>query len=218
MKGRNIDIPHLITFGCTCYVHIQTVHRDKLEPRAVKSVFLGYSSSQKGYKYYNPHNGKVGISRDVRFDEYAPFFLKGCSEEPQGESLMDIFPLPTPTNLHEGNPQNAFLNHHSEHRDDKEPQSDQENLVNIPQPALAPRRNPTRNRHPPLRLQEYIMYNARHPISKALTYKKLSTSHATFINQLSTNVEPRNLNEVAHIQVWQEAMKEELKALNDNQT
>ena len=75
MKGRNIDILHLRTFGCTWYVHVQVAHRDKLEPRAVKSVFMGYSSSQKGYKYYNPHNGKIRVSRDVRFDEYTPFFF-----------------------------------------------------------------------------------------------------------------------------------------------
>ncbi|KAM1429349.1 hypothetical protein ACFX2I_045554 [Malus domestica] len=39
LKGREIDISHLRVFGCVCYVHIQTIHRDKLDPRAIKCAF-----------------------------------------------------------------------------------------------------------------------------------------------------------------------------------
>ncbi|XP_070660481.1 uncharacterized protein [Malus domestica] len=192
----------------------KAAHRDKLDPRAVKSAFMGYSSTKKGYKYYNPLNGKIGVSRDVRFDENALFFHKNSSEEPQGENLLDIFPLPTPANLHEFN---VYLDHHLKQHDDEEISPDQGSSGTTHQPVLAPRRNPTRDRHPPLRLQEYVTYTARHPISKALTYKKLSPSHVAFLHQLSTNDEPRNVNEAAHIPVWQKVMKEELQALNNNQ-
>jgi transposase InsO family protein len=37
-------------FGCVCYIHVHSHQRDKLDPRALKCVFLGYSDSQKGYK------------------------------------------------------------------------------------------------------------------------------------------------------------------------
>ena len=36
-------------FGCLCYVHILGRGSDKLDPRSIKYVFLGYSHTQKGY-------------------------------------------------------------------------------------------------------------------------------------------------------------------------
>ena len=37
-------------FGCVCFVRDHRPSVGKLDPRAVKCVFVGYSSTQKGYK------------------------------------------------------------------------------------------------------------------------------------------------------------------------
>lgn len=50
-------------FGCVAYVHIHSNNRGKLDPRATKSVFIGYSSTQKGYKCYHPQTRKFCLSR-----------------------------------------------------------------------------------------------------------------------------------------------------------
>ena len=84
----------LEVFGCTCYVHIQSQHRDKLDIRANKCMFLGYSFTQKGYKCYSPELKRVVVSRDVRFDETNPFFNKVSKDQSQGESCFELFPLP----------------------------------------------------------------------------------------------------------------------------
>ena len=63
-------------FRCTAFVHVHSQHRDKLDPRAIKCVFLGYSSTQKGYKCYNPSTKKFYISTDATFTENRPFFPK----------------------------------------------------------------------------------------------------------------------------------------------
>ncbi|KZV14445.1 hypothetical protein F511_43126 [Dorcoceras hygrometricum] len=65
----------LKTFGCTAFVHVHDHHRSKLDPRAIKTVFLCYSSTQKGYCCYCPIIKKAFISRDVSFFESTPYFL-----------------------------------------------------------------------------------------------------------------------------------------------
>ena len=37
----------------------------------MKHVFIGYDANSKGYKLYNPSNGKIVVSCDVKFDEEA---------------------------------------------------------------------------------------------------------------------------------------------------
>lgn len=45
------DIP-LKTFGCTIFVHLHNQGQSKLNPKAVKTVFVEYSPTKKGYRCY----------------------------------------------------------------------------------------------------------------------------------------------------------------------
>ncbi|KAL4318060.1 hypothetical protein GQ457_18G019390 [Hibiscus cannabinus] len=63
------SLKFLRVFGCLCFSHIPQVKRDKLDKMAEPGIFVGYSSSSKAYKVYQPQTGKLIISRDVHFLE-----------------------------------------------------------------------------------------------------------------------------------------------------
>ncbi|MCO5580162.1 hypothetical protein L7F22_034029 [Adiantum nelumboides] len=52
--GRKPDVSHFKVFGCIAYMHVPDELRTKLDLKAEKCVFIGYSIEQKGYKCYNP--------------------------------------------------------------------------------------------------------------------------------------------------------------------
>ena len=67
--GRKPDVTNLKVFGCIAYAHIPDVLRQKLDRKAEKIRFVGYSRRPKGYRLLNESTGKVIIRRDVIFNE-----------------------------------------------------------------------------------------------------------------------------------------------------
>ena len=81
---------HLRVFGCLCYVLQPCELRNKLEARSTKALFIGYSTTQKGYKCYVPESRRVLISRDVKFVE-----SRGYYEEKSWDKLKDLSQTPS---------------------------------------------------------------------------------------------------------------------------
>jgi hypothetical protein len=77
-------VQHLKIFGCVAYSHVPKELRNKLDHKAEKCIFIGYSERSKAYKLYNPKTKKFLISRDVHFDENASF------EEENGPAKLPI--------------------------------------------------------------------------------------------------------------------------------
>ncbi|GKV50375.1 hypothetical protein SLEP1_g57082 [Rubroshorea leprosula] len=66
-SGSPADYSQLRIFGCPVYAHVRD---GKLEPRAVKCIFLGYASGVKGYRLWCVQKSpRFLMSRDVTFDE-----------------------------------------------------------------------------------------------------------------------------------------------------
>ncbi|GKV43399.1 hypothetical protein SLEP1_g50691 [Rubroshorea leprosula] len=76
-SGSPTDYSHLRIFGCSVYAHVKN---GKLEPRAMKCVFLGYASRIKGYRLWCVQKSpQFLMSRDVTFDEFV--MLQKAKEE-----------------------------------------------------------------------------------------------------------------------------------------
>ena len=61
-------------FGCVCYVHALDPSHDKLNPCAIKCIFLGYSRTRKGYRCYSPTIHRQFVCGDVTFNKSLPYF------------------------------------------------------------------------------------------------------------------------------------------------
>lgn len=80
MLSSHVELPTVLMldpriFRCVVFVHLHKNQRTKLDPCAVKCLFLGYGVHKKGYKCFDPTTNKTYITRDVTFLESEPFFL-----------------------------------------------------------------------------------------------------------------------------------------------
>ena len=80
-------------FGCVCYVYILGPGSDKLDPRSIKCVFLGYSRTQKGYRCYSPTLHHCFISADVKFDESQSYFSPSVASDSSPPCLPLLPPV-----------------------------------------------------------------------------------------------------------------------------
>lgn len=70
-NSRKPDVSYFHIFGCEVYAHIPDELRRKLDVKAEKYIFLGYSEQSKAYKLLNKKTEKIKINRDVVFlDKY----------------------------------------------------------------------------------------------------------------------------------------------------
>ncbi|CAI7739610.1 unnamed protein product, partial [Closterium sp. NIES-53] len=78
-------------------VFVRNTSVDKLSPRAIPCVFLGFTPNTHGSQFYHPTSRRVFPSQDVTFDESAPFYrlFPYCSATPPPLPLF-LSPGPPP--------------------------------------------------------------------------------------------------------------------------
>ena len=84
--GKNEFIVPPKVFGCTCFVRDHRPSVGKLDPRAVKCIFIGYPYGQNGYKCWSPTEHRIFVSMDMIFREPEPL----CGENTYLSSLFDF--------------------------------------------------------------------------------------------------------------------------------
>ena len=66
---RPQKISHLRVFRCVAYAHIPAARRAKLQPTAVKGIFVGYALTERQYRILDPETMFVKLHTSVEFDE-----------------------------------------------------------------------------------------------------------------------------------------------------
>ncbi|KAJ9548963.1 hypothetical protein OSB04_021506 [Centaurea solstitialis] len=78
-SGKPANYSDLKIFGCPAYAKVDN---GKLDPRAVKCVFLGFKAGVKGFRLWCPETRKTIVRRDVTFDEDSMLCKPFVSDQP----------------------------------------------------------------------------------------------------------------------------------------
>nr|GEV56667.1 hypothetical protein [Tanacetum cinerariifolium] len=83
--GKAPKLPYLKVEGCEALVKRDTLTKpDKLEPRSIKCIFIGYLKETMGYSFYYPPENKVLVAR------YAEFLENSLITQEASGSLEDL--------------------------------------------------------------------------------------------------------------------------------
>jgi transposase InsO family protein len=65
--GKHPDYSTFRVFGCKCFPYLGDYRHDKLSPKSLPCVFIGYSTTHKGYKCLYPPTGRIYTSHATLF-------------------------------------------------------------------------------------------------------------------------------------------------------
>ncbi|KAJ8771243.1 hypothetical protein K2173_026131 [Erythroxylum novogranatense] len=89
--GYKPCLQNMKIFCCLSFSYVPQKKRDKLDKKAEPGVFVGYSSTSKAYKIFQPQNGKIIVSRDVKFMENKQWSWEESIEKllPENSQYLD---------------------------------------------------------------------------------------------------------------------------------
>lgn len=176
---------HLKVIGCLAFAQNPSFTTDKLSPRVVLCLFLGYPSSQKGYKLLNLLTQTTFTSRDVKFHEsifpYHPDSLSSYMKLlPVSETILqphavfdEVDPYMSLTEGRHGmSPLTSSLSpENDEHLDTNNSSLNTTSPNTIPPPPV---RKSTRTRQTPHWLQQYQTFQASSSLNTSTSIPRVS--------------------------------------------
>ena len=92
LYNRKPEYSALRSFGSACYPSLRPYSSNKLDPKSLQCVFVGYNEKYKGYRCLYPPTGRVYINRHVLFDEHKfPFTTTYAHLHQQATPLLSAW-------------------------------------------------------------------------------------------------------------------------------
>lgn len=200
LTGKKPNISHMRTFGCECYAYTQ--NKQKLDPRCRKGIFVGYDRNSSAYLVFYPENSKVYRHRVVKFLSNLDSEEKGVVSVRESEQIQEDFDTDDIVNQNKRN---------SGSKDEKKTEITQgrsECMFENKEPSFE-QRYPTRERRPPVHLADYETEFDDDQVMMNINYcYKLASFPQSYNDAMKSHDSV----------LWKEAMEEEIKSLNENET
>ncbi|MCH79360.1 retrovirus-related Pol polyprotein from transposon TNT 1-94 [Trifolium medium] len=242
LLNKQPDYKALKIFGCACFPFLRPYHTTKLAYRSQECVFLGYSSTYKGYKCLSP-DGHIYVSKDVLFNEqkfpYHQLFPSSHTTTPppiSSTSLSQV-PLHLPTQVLDPVPitivPNTTISEPSSSASST-PSSPHNHDPTTPQPSSPPNSENSYSNSSNIQMSNASQHIFS-PLSSGSTpessHEQITTpqpsQNHTMITRskaranptlLLTHFEPTTAKQALQSSEWVKAMQEEYNALMKNNT
>lgn len=237
---KSPDYANLRAFGCLVFSANPKVITDKLEPRGVPCVFLGYIPSQKGFRLLNLATKSVFVSRDVVFrEDVFPFNKTSGSAEYMNHlpiSMPSSSPLsyndfdfefdPSLANFESSQIDSIADSGESHDNSEESATATLGNDLNVSDNisksvfSEAQVRRSDRIRKPSVWLQSYISNMAQSEPCNVSTVIKQEVQHdfSCFLTSVTISADPTSYKQAVKCPHWVKAMNIEIEALERNGT
>ena len=189
--GRKPNLEHLKVFGCIAYAHVPDSQRRKLDKKAKKFRFVGYSIQSKGYRLLDEDTKRVLVRRDVVFNESNFGEKMLVNDEGSVESLE--------VSCKQGYNPETVPNHSQEQVGQDQDEQIEERTI----------RRSERRRCPPVRYgcDEYVDLAAESEVR-----------HVAYLSQVSEPISLKEALQSKNARDWKQAADTEYNALVENKT
>ncbi|KAE8688597.1 hypothetical protein F3Y22_tig00110963pilonHSYRG00163 [Hibiscus syriacus] len=198
-------VSYFRVFGCVCYVFVPDHLRSKFDKKVVRCIFVGYDSQRKGWKCCDPISGRCYTSRNVVFDEASSWWSSEKEVLPDSREFGDK--LQQKMGEHDVQLQTSSDESEDPNGDDVEQRVTQ----NPWQTGVYQQPNEEGG---PSETEESI------PQSQLRRSTRIRRPNPKYANAaiIEEATEPETFEEASKSSEWMTAMKEEIDALQQNQT
>ena len=187
-SGIKPFVDYFRVFSCLAYVHTPDQHRSKLDNKSKPCILFGVSDESKAYRFFDPTNKKIIISKDVIFEENKGWIWEQSGVENHLEIVVE-----------------ESSDSQSEPKEEQPESQVVRNDSHTPTLEIPAEGKAKRNRRKPIWMTDYEEWGNIY-------------NDSNISAMLAAETDPVTFEEAIKSKKWQEAKGKEMKVIEKNQT